>query len=159
MSLSTGGCMTASSARPRVAGSRARAVLSSSGGLGQVTHSQLLNLSDTRGLRDLVEARDRVAAIAAIFGERVDLRGAFPLIYSIGLDAVVAAWTGGRFTDPGWVQVFDVAFVKRYLDNLHRHLRGQKTTPPWAEVYRRLESDRPTVGPIVGAAVNAHLLG
>jgi hypothetical protein len=38
----------------------------------------LLALTDIRGLRDLDDARSRVAAIAEIFTDRADLRGVFP---------------------------------------------------------------------------------
>ena len=74
------------------------------------------------------------------------------------MDAVVAALAEGRFKDPHWVQDFDVAFAGRYLDNLHRHLREETTTPPGEAVYRHCESDPVSITAIVAAALNAHLI-
>jgi Family of unknown function (DUF5995) len=128
------------------------------GRLTPTKRGQLLNLSDTRGLRDLGGAAARVATIADIFAERADPRGVFPLIYRIGLDAIVAARVEGRFRDPDWVQTFDIAFAKRYLDDLHRHLREEKTTAPWEEVYRRTDADATSTAAVVAAALNAHLV-
>ena len=80
------------------------------------------------------------------------------MIYRIGLDEVVAALQGGRFSNPDWVQTFDVAFAKRYLDNLHRHLREQQATPPWYQAYRRADVQTASVTTILAAALNAHLI-
>jgi hypothetical protein len=126
--------------------------------LGRVEHAQLLALSDVRALRDLCDTRTRVAAIADILVERSDPRGVFPLIYRIGLNAVAAAVDAGRLRDPDWVQAFDVAFAGRYLENLHRHLRQERTTPPWAAAYRRVDADAVSTAGTVAAALNAHLI-
>jgi hypothetical protein len=120
--------------------------------------AQLLALTDTRGLSDLGDARSRVAAIARMFAERADLRGVFPMIYGIGLDAVATAVDEGRLRDPGWVQTFEIAFASRYLDNLHRHLVRQKTTQPWAAVYSPIDNDTATITGTLAAALNAHLI-
>lgn len=124
---------------------------------GQVNRAQLLALSDIRGLGDLCDARNRVATIAEGFAQRGDPRGVFPLIYRIGLDAVSAALDEGRFRDPEWVQTFEIAFARRYLDNLHRHLVMEKTTPAWAAVYRGIENDTATITRTLATALNAHL--
>jgi Family of unknown function (DUF5995) len=150
--------MTASSTRPGTARSTTPATRDPDGGLGHAERIQLLDLSDSRGLADLAEASARVAMIAEIFAEHTDPRGVFPLIYRIGLDEVVAAMHGGRFSNPDWVQTFDVAFAKRYLDNLHRHLREQQTTPPWQEVYRRADVQTASTTAILAASLNAHLI-
>jgi hypothetical protein len=128
------------------------------GGLDRVEHAQLLALSDIQDLRELCDARMRVAAIADTLAERTDPRGVFPLIYRIGLDAVAAAVDEGRLKDPDWVQTFDVAFAGRYLDNLHRHLRRERTTPPWAVVYSRVGADTASIAGTTAAALNAHLI-
>ena len=86
-------------------------------------HAQLLALSDTREVRDLGEARARIAAIAETFAEQADPRG-----------------------------------VGCYLDNLHRHLREEKPTPPWEAVYRHCDTDPVSITAIVAAALNAHLI-
>jgi hypothetical protein len=125
---------------------------------GQAERSELLALADTRGLRDLGDAHSRVAAIADIFTSRADLRGVFPLIYRIGLDAVATAIVEGRVRAPDWVQTFEIAFASRYLDNLHRHLAEDKTTPPWTAVYRRVDDGTATITTTLAAALNAHLI-
>lgn len=150
--------MTTSFTRPGAARSTNPVTSYPDHGLGHSERVQLLDLSDTRGLADLAEASARVAVIAEIFAEHTDPRGVFPLIYRIGLDEVVAALQGGRFSNPDWVQTFDVAFAKRYLDNLHRHLREQQTTPPWHEAYRRADVQTASVTTILAAALNAHLI-
>jgi hypothetical protein len=128
------------------------------GGSGQVNQAELLALTDIRGLGDLCDARSRVAAVAYTFARRADLRGVFPLIYRIGLDAVAVALDEGRLRDPEWVQTFEIAFASRYLDNLHRHLAKAKTTPPWAAVYSRVDNDTATITGTLAAALNAHLI-
>ena len=120
--------------------------------------AKLLTLTDTRGLRDLGDARRRVAAIAFMLAECSDPRGAFPLIYRIGLDAVVGALEEDRLRDPEWVQAFEIEFASRYLDNLHRHLTEKKMTPPWAAAYRHADNEKATIPGFLAAAMNAHLL-
>src|SRR5262249_38984764 len=126
--------------------------------MAEVKQAQLLALTDIRGLRDLCDARYRVAAIAGTFAQPADPRGVFPLIYRIGLDAFAAALDEGRLRDPEWVQTFEIAFASRYLDNLHRHLAKHKTTPQWAAVYSRIDDDTATITGTLAAALNAHLV-
>jgi hypothetical protein len=118
----------------------------------------LLALTDIRALSDLRDARRRVAAVADTFTDFADLRGVFPLIYRIGLDAVAAALDEGCLKDAQWVQTFEIAFVSRYLDNLHRHLVVQKTTPAWAAVYRGIDDRTATVTRTLATALTAHLI-
>jgi hypothetical protein len=125
---------------------------------GRAHAAKLLTLTDTRGLRDLGDARRRVAAIAFMLAERSDPRGAFPLIYRIELEAVVAALDEGRLTDPEWVQAFETALARRYLDNLHRHLTEKKTTPPWAAADHHADNEKATITGPLAAAINAHLI-
>jgi len=125
---------------------------------GRTQRSELLALSDTRDLSDLGDANTRVATIAEIFVDQADLRGVFPLIYRIGLDAVAEALDEGCLRDPDWVKRFEIAFASRYLDNLHRHLGEDKTTPPWTAVYGRVDDGTATIATVLAAALNAHLI-
>jgi hypothetical protein len=125
---------------------------------GRAQRSQLLALSNTRDLSDLGDANSRVATIAEIFTDQADLRGVFPLIYRIGLDAVAGALDKGSLRDPDWVKTFEIAFASRYLDNLHRHLAEDKTTPPWTAVYSRVDDGTATITTALAAALNAHLI-
>jgi hypothetical protein len=120
--------------------------------------SDLLALTDIRGLSDLHEAHRRVAEVADIFTGLADLRGVFPLVYRFGLDAVTAALDEGRLIDVQWAQTFEIAFVSRYLDNLHRHLTMQQTTPAWTAVYRGIDDHTVTVARTLATALNAHLI-
>ncbi len=67
-------------------------------------------------------------------------------------------WPKAGSKTPHWVQNFDVAFAGCYLDNLHRHLREEKPTPPWEAVYRHCDTDPVSITAIVAAALNAHLI-
>jgi hypothetical protein len=125
---------------------------------GRAQRSQLLALSDIRDLSDLGDANRRVATISEIFTDQADLRGVFPLIYRIGLDAVAGALDEGCLRRPDWVKTFEIAFVGRYLDNLHRHLIMEKTTPAWAAVYRGIDDDTATIARTLATALNAHLI-
>jgi hypothetical protein len=120
--------------------------------------SDLLALTDIRGIGDLHDAHRRVAEVAEIFTGPADLRGVFPLIYRFGLNSVSAALGDGRLSDVPWAQAFEIAFVSRYLDNLHRHLRMEKTTPAWAAVYRGIDNHTATVARTLATALNAHLI-
>jgi hypothetical protein len=120
--------------------------------------SDLVALTDIRGLSDLHEAHRRVAEVADIFTGLADLRGVFPLVYRFGLDAVTAALDEGRLIDVQWAQTFEIAFVSRYLDNLHRHLTMQQTTPAWTAVYRGIDDHTVTVARTLATALNAHLI-
>jgi len=120
--------------------------------------SDLLALTDIRGLSDLQDAHRRVAQVADIFTGLADLRGVFPLVYRFGLDAVTAALDEGRLSDVQWAQTFEIAFVSRYLDNLHRHLTMQQTTPAWTAVYRGIDDHTVTVARTLATALNAHLI-
>jgi hypothetical protein len=128
------------------------------GGPTPAEHGELLALSDARPMRDLSDARDRVARVAEILAGRADARGIFPLIYRIGLDAVVAARDGGRFRDPAWVERFDAAFVRRYLDGLHRHLRGEAPAAAWRTMYVRIDAGTASIVGTVADALTAHLI-
>lgn len=121
-------------------------------------HGELLALTDARPMVDLLDARARVARVAEILAGRADARGVFPLIYGIGLDAVVAARAEGRFRDPAWVERFDVAFVRRYLDGLHRHLRGEEPMAAWRAMYVRIDAGAASIAGTVADALNAHLI-
>jgi hypothetical protein len=116
--------------------------------------AELLELSDWRGLRDLTDARDRVRAVADVFAAHADPGGCFPLIYGIGLGRVVEQLERGRFRDADWVVAFDLAFARRYLDGLSRHLRGEPVGP-WRTAYRRAGAGLTTA---LAAALTAHLV-
>jgi hypothetical protein len=118
-------------------------------------HAELLELSDCRGLRDLTDARDRVRAVADVFVAHADPGGCFPLIYGIGLGRVVEELERDSFRDPLWVRAFDLAFARRYLDGLSRHLRGEPSSPAWRATYQRAGAGLTSA---LAAALTAHLI-
>jgi Family of unknown function (DUF5995) len=118
----------------------------------------LITLSDPAQLGDLRDARDKVSAIADIFTAHGDPRGLFPLIYSTGLDALVHSLEQGTFQHPDWVERFDGDFARRYLKDLHAHMTGGQVGIPWRHFYELTADDSLSVGRLVAAALNAHIV-
>jgi len=118
----------------------------------------LIALSNPAQLRDLRDARDRVSAIADLFIRYRDSRGLFPLVYRTGLDALVHSLVQGAYRHPDWVEAFDVAFARRYLDNLHAHLTGAQVSRPWRHFYALSADGSLSVGRVLAAALNAHIV-
>jgi Family of unknown function (DUF5995) len=118
----------------------------------------LITLSDPAQLGDLRDARDKVSAIADLFTRRRDPRGLFPLIYRTGLDALVHSLEQGTYRHPDWVETFDHDFARRYLKDLYAHLTGGHVSAPWRHFYELTANDSLSVGRLVAAALNAHIV-
>jgi hypothetical protein len=118
----------------------------------------LITLSDPAQLGDLRDARDKVSAVADLFTLHRDPRGLFPLIYRTGLDALVHSLDHGTYGHPDWVEAFDRDFARRYFKDLHAHLTRGRVSTPWRHFYDLTADDSLSVGRLVAAALNAHIV-
>ena len=70
--------------------------------------------------------------------------------------AVAAAVVTGSFEDPGWVEAWDVAFARLYLDALDADLTGVGRVPrPWRLAFHAPSTTSPLVHVLLG--INAHI--
>jgi hypothetical protein len=70
--------------------------------------------------------------------------------------AVRGAIQAGEFEDPGWVERWDVAFAKYYLDALDAELAGSTPVPrPWRLAFAASPSHQPLRRVLLG--INAHV--
>ena len=70
--------------------------------------------------------------------------------------AVAAAVVTGSFEDPGWVESWDVAFARLYLDALDADLTGVGRVPrPWRLAFHAPSTTSPLVHVLLG--INAHI--
>ena len=70
--------------------------------------------------------------------------------------AVAAAVVTGSFEDPGWVEAWDVAFARLYLDALDADLTGVGRVPrPWRLAFNAPSTTSPLVHVLLG--INAHI--
>jgi hypothetical protein len=87
-----------------------------------------------------------------------DARAAFHATYTRTTEAVGAALADGFFLDAPWVERWDIAFARLYLDALEADRRGEPVPRPWAVAFgaaaalRRLPDLR-----LILLGMNAHI--
>jgi Family of unknown function (DUF5995) len=99
----------------------------------------------------LAAMQHRLDTMPAERGEQARFLGT----YRRTTEAVGSAVAAGDFEDPSWVEHWDVAFARFYLDALDADLTGARVPRPW-----RLAFDAPTTAsPLVHVllGINAHI--
>jgi hypothetical protein len=107
------------------------------------------------GIDDLIE---RMAVLAGELRRDGDARLAFHATYLRTTRAVAAALRAGLFEDAAWVERWDVAFARLYLDALDAARRGDPVPEPWAVAFAAAAA-RPDLPPVrhVLLGMNAHI--
>ena len=107
------------------------------------------------GIDDVIE---RMTALAGELRRDGDGRLAFHATYLRTTQAVAQALRDGAFADPGWVDRWDVAFARLYLDALDAARRGEPVPEPWAVAFgvAAAEPDLPAVRHVL-LGMNAHI--
>jgi hypothetical protein len=77
----------------------------------------------------------QMAAQARELRRARDARLAFHAVYLRTTEAVAAALRAGMFADADWVDRWDVAFARLYLDALEAGQRGEPVPAPWAVAF------------------------
>jgi hypothetical protein len=110
---------------------------------------------ETAGIGALIERMNGQLAELRTAGDR---RAAFHATYTRTTEAVGAALADGFFADTAWVEQWDIAFAKLYLDALDADRRGEPVPRPWAVAFgaaaaaRRLPDLR-----LILLGMNAHI--
>jgi hypothetical protein len=95
------------------------------------------------------------ARLDALSGPQGSLRP-FLETYARTTAAVGAAMGSGVFEDPGWVEDWDIAFARLYLDALDAHLAGgMEVSRPWRLAFSAPPSLQPLRHVLLG--INAHI--
>ena len=84
------------------------------------------------GIDDVIE---RMTVLAEELRQDGDGRLAFHNTYLRTTQAVAGALRDGVFADPGWVDRWDVAFARLYLEALDAARRGDPVPEPWAVAF------------------------
>ena len=107
------------------------------------------------GIDDVIE---RMTVLADELRRDGDRRLAFHATYLRTTQAVAAALRAGAFEDADWVDRWDVAFARLYLDALDADRRGDPVPRPWAVAFRAAaaQPDLPTVRHVL-LGMNAHI--
>ena len=107
------------------------------------------------GIDEVVE---RMTVLAEELRKDGDGRLAFHNTYLRTTEAVAQALHDGFFADSGWVDRWDVAFAKLYLDALDADRRGEPVPEPWAVAFRAAAA-QPDLPPVrhVLLGMNAHI--
>ena len=107
------------------------------------------------GIDDVIE---RMTVLADELRRDGDRRLAFHATYLRTTQAVAAALRAGAFEDADWVDRWDVAFARLYLDALDAGRRGDPVPEPWAVAFAAAadQPDLPTVRHVL-LGMNAHI--
>src|SRR5499427_5119653 len=107
------------------------------------------------GIDEVVE---RMTVLAEELRKDGDGRLAFHNTYLRTTEAVAQALRDGFFADPDWVDRWDVAFARLYLDALDADRRGEPVPEPWAVAFRAAvaQPDMPAVRHVL-LGMNAHI--
>ena len=107
---------------------------------------------------DIDDVIDRMTALAEELHRDGDGRLAFHNAYLRTTQAVAAALRDGAFADPGWVDRWDVAFARLYLDALDADRRGDRVPAPWEVAFAAAAArpDLPAVRHVL-LGMNAHI--
>ncbi|HET7245939.1 MAG TPA: DUF5995 family protein [Streptosporangiaceae bacterium] len=104
------------------------------------------------------EVIERMTVLAEELRKDSDGRLAFHNTYLRTTEAVARALRDGFFADPEWVDRWDVAFARLYLDALDADRRGEPVPEPWAVAFRAAaaQPDLPAVRHVL-LGMNAHI--
>jgi hypothetical protein len=104
------------------------------------------------------EVIERMATLAEELRRDGDGRLAFHNTYLRTTEAVAQALRNGFFADPEWVDRWDVAFARLYLDALDADRRGEPVPEPWTVAFRvaAVQPDLPAVRHVL-LGMNAHI--
>src|SRR5215472_10112256 len=107
------------------------------------------------GIDDVIE---RMTVLADELRRGADGRLAFHATYLRTTQAVAAALRAGAFEDADWVDRWDVAFARLYLDALDADRRGDPVPEPWAVAFgaAAAQPDLPAVRHVL-LGMNAHI--
>jgi hypothetical protein len=107
------------------------------------------------GIDDVIE---RMTVLAGELRQDGDRRLAFHATYLRTTQAVAVALRAGAFEDTDWVDRWDVAFARLYLDALDAARRGAPVPEPWAVAFAAAadQPDLPTVRHVL-LGMNAHI--
>jgi Family of unknown function (DUF5995) len=97
----------------------------------------------------------RMAALLEPLQAGDDQRQYFHATYQRTTVAVADALTRGGFSDPGWVERWDVAFAELYLEALEADLAGRKPARPWAIAFG-VPAEMPPLRHVL-LGMNAHI--
>jgi hypothetical protein len=97
----------------------------------------------------------RMAALLETLRAAGDHRQYFHATYYRTTIAVAEELQRGGFTDPEWVERWDVAFADLYLDAIRDSLAGRRTTRPW-EIAFHAPADLPALRHVL-LGMNAHI--
>ena len=105
---------------------------------------------------------DAVSAVAGEMQARLDaltpeqeFLGEFLGTYRRTTLAIGKAIDGGLFEDPDWVERWDAAFARLYLDALDAHLSGGRPSRPWRLAFGA-SADLPALRQVL-LGINAHI--
>jgi Family of unknown function (DUF5995) len=126
----------------------------------EITVSELAATTESRGRR-YVSIDALIGEMEALLGPLEadrDPRRYFHATYLRTTRAVRDALRAGQFSDPGWVERWDVAFAGRYLDALRADSAGTAVPGPWAVAFRTAR-DQPAAPALrhVLLGMNAHI--
>jgi hypothetical protein len=97
----------------------------------------------------------RMAALLEPLEAEGDRRRYFHTTYQRTTIAVAEELKRGGFTDPEWVERWDIAFADLYLDALEASLAGQSLARPW-EIAFNASADLPPLRHVL-LGMNAHI--
>jgi Family of unknown function (DUF5995) len=97
----------------------------------------------------------RMAALLEPLESAGDKRRYFHATYQRTTIAVAEKIKRGGFADPGWVEVWDVAFAGLYLEALEADLAGRQPSRPWAIAFGAPAGLPPLRHVLLG--MNAHI--
>jgi hypothetical protein len=117
---------------------------------------QAVGVSDFRAIDELVA---RMEALLAPLEERRDARRYFHATYLRTTRAVAAELESDGFVDPAWVERWDVAFARLYLDALEADQRGEAPSGPWKVAFAAADERATSLPPLrhVLLGMNAHI--
>lgn len=127
-------------------------------GFSSEEFNRLLYLSDTSNTVSDSAVLYILEEITDIFIRNEDNRGLFPAVYH---QTTIKAYQSvinepEVYADLDKVKELIVAFAKRYLYNLHNHLKGNEVEYHWQQYYKLTQTKQPRVR-IAATGVNAHL--
>jgi len=101
----------------------------------------------------------RMEALQAPLEARKDARRYFHGTYLRTTRAVGAELETGAFADPPWVERWDVAFARLYLDALEADQRGEVPSGPWKVAFAAADEQATALPPLrhVLLGMNAHI--
>lgn len=117
----------------------------------------LLSLSDTSTLHSVADLEFRLKSIFQVFATYSDPRGTFPAVYLATTELAVLSLEEGVYSDPEKAERLSVYFGKRYLFNLHDHIKGKTPEYHWRQFYSLATRCGNHKTRIAVSGINAHL--